>query len=169
MPAMWQRLPSLAAAGALAWTLVAPAGADTAYRWVDPEGKTTYQDAPPPQEAVEVEVYDLPDAGPVPGDEPQGPPPVVLYTVPGCLSCDAARDYLKRRGITFQEINVEGDPAAQKAMKDKVGALAVPTLLIGNRVLKGFVEVMLERELQAAGYPPPEPPLLHRSRSRSGS
>ena len=157
----------LAIAGALAGVLLAPAGADTAYKWVDPDGKTTYQDAPPPQEAVEVEVYDLPDASRVPGDEPQGPPPVVLYTVPGCISCDATRDYLKQRRIPFQEINVEGDPAAQAAMKEKVGALAVPTVLIGNRVLKGFVEVMLERELQAAGYPPLEPPLRRRSRSDS--
>ncbi len=153
----------LGSAAAVLWLLPPPpAAADTGYKWVDREGRITYQDQPPPAEAREVEVYDLPDAGRVPGDVPEGPPPVVLYTIPGCISCDAARDYLKRRGIPFQEIDVEGDAAAQKAMKEKVGALAVPTVLVGSRVLKGFVEVMLERELQAAGYPPPEPPLGRR-------
>ncbi len=56
--------------------------------------------------------------------------------------------------MPFTEINVSDDRAAQQAMKERVGALAVPTLLVGEKVMSGYMRSLLDGELTAAGYPP---------------
>ena len=42
-------------------------------------------------------------------------------------------------------------------LKKKAGSLSVPTILVGEKVMQGFLESLLAGELDAAGYPP-EPP-----------
>ena len=44
--------------------------------------------------------------------------------MPKCSSCDAARVYLKKRGVPFTEVNVsEKNPQAQQEMVKKFGEL----------------------------------------------
>jgi len=128
-----------------------------AYKWVDADGKVHYSDAPPPDGARMVEETNVPvrpstKAGPDVASIAAAHP-VTLYVISDCQTCDLARQYLKRRGVPFAETNVENDPEAQAAMKQRVGALAVPTIIVGEKVMKGYVESLLEGELDAAGYP----------------
>jgi len=137
--------------------LALPCSADTAYKWVDKNGNVTYQDEPPPPDARQVEEKPIQGSSLVPdtSDDPAEVArknPIVLYSVPGCDACSAARIYLEKRGVPFTEYNVEGNPELQKKMKDKVGELAVPTLTVGGKVMKGYVQSVLEGELDAAGY-----------------
>jgi glutaredoxin len=143
--------------GAALMCLAAAAAAAGAYKWVDENGKIHYSDAPPPDNARMVEETNVPvrpvtDQGP---DVSQiaAAHPVALYVIPDCQTCDLVREYLTRRGVPFAETNVENDPQAQAAMKERVGALAVPTIIVGEKVMKGYVESLLEGELDAAGYP----------------
>lgn len=128
--------------------LAAPINAGTLYKWVDKDGNVSYQDSPPPPQASRVEEKSLR------GADPGAPalPPVVLYRVPDCTSCDLMRALLQRRKISFTEKNVEDDLAAQTEMKKKTGALSVPTVTVGDRVIKGYSEAVLDNELNAAGY-----------------
>jgi glutaredoxin len=128
-----------------------------AYKWVDADGKVHYSDEPPPDGARMVEETNVP----VRPSKNAGPDvariaaanPVTLYVISDCQTCDLARQYLKRRGVPFTETNVENNPEAQAAMKERVGALAVPTIIVGEKVMKGYVESLLGGELDAAGYP----------------
>ena len=66
---------------------------------------------------------------------------------------------LAKRGIPFTEKNPESDAAAATALKEKVGALQVPTIVIGTNSLTGFDEEGWHSALNAAGYPRNNPNL----------
>src|SRR3972149_679617 len=60
-------------------------------------------------------------------------PRVELYTTPTCSYCHAAKALLRRKGISFAEINVVGDPAH--------GRMTVPQIFIGPTHVGGFEEL----------------------------
>ncbi len=132
------------------------------YKWVDREGNVFYHDYPPPGEStykVEerfIKGEKTPAKKPVEeNDKPL--PPVVMYMIPKCLSCDMARNYFQHRKVPFTEKNVEGNRLLIEELRKKTGTLSVPTILVGDKVMQGFLESLLAGELDAAGYPP-EPP-----------
>ncbi|MHB8535038.1 MAG: glutaredoxin domain-containing protein [Sulfuricaulis sp.] len=144
----------------LAWiaTGLAAVHAERLYKWTDDQGNVSYHDQPPPDDAgYRVEEKDL-GAGKKPaGDDTlakiEEKYPVTLYSVPSCGSCDLARTYLKKRQVPFTEHNLENDVDQQQKLKKKTGSLSVPTITIGSKVMKGYVESVLEGELDDAGYP----------------
>ncbi len=129
------------------------------YKWVDKDGNVSYQDRPPPPDAGRVEEKDLATGSPKikNKDGVAEKYPVVLYSVPKCSSCDLARAYLQKRKVPFSEKNVESDRKSQEEMKEKVKSLSVPTILVGAKVMSGYIESLLEGELDQAGYPKIEP------------
>jgi glutaredoxin len=135
--------------------LATPAQAEKLYKWVDKDGNVSYQDRPPPDSATQVQEREM--SGQPGGGEGSAEAavkfPVVLYAVPQCAGCDLARAYLKKRGIPFSEKNVANNRALQDEMKKKVGDLSVPTITVGSKVMKGYLESLLEGELDQAGYP----------------
>ena len=65
-------------------------------------------------------------------------PPIVIYTKSTCPYCHAAKDLLRRKSATFQEISVDGDRAGQAAMAVKSGGRStVPQIFIGDRHVGG--------------------------------
>lgn len=142
----------------LALLLAMPAAhAAKLYKWVDKDGNVTYHDRPPPDETgYRVEEKHLRSGGASGGEIPPEVLqkfPVVLYSAPKCSSCDSARAYLKSRGVPFTEKNVEGDRKLQDELIKQSGGLAVPTIMVGAKVMKGYLESLLEGELDEAGYP----------------
>jgi glutaredoxin 3 len=58
--------------------------------------------------------------------------PVELYTTPICPYCVAAKDLLRRKGVSFVEINVMGDPDKRQEMVTRAGGrMTVPQIFIG--------------------------------------
>lgn len=126
------------------------------YKWVDKDGNVSYHDQPPSAAGYRVEEKDIRvragSTNRVPADV-VSKFPVVLYTAPKCSSCDSARAYLKSRGVPYSEKNVEGDRKLQDELIKQSGGLAVPTITVGSKVMKGYLESLLEGELDQAGYP----------------
>jgi glutaredoxin len=130
------------------------ASAERLYKWVDKDG-TVHYGSSPPRSDVDAEQKNIRtgssrDAG---GPDLSDKPPVVLYMVPKCGACDEARTYLNKRGVPFTDKNVDGDPKAQEELRKKSGGLSVPTITIGEKVMRGYMESLLEGELDNAGYP----------------
>ena len=142
--------------------ITTPALAGKLYKWVDERGNISYQDRPPPEGRGQVEEKNVRDragssAGSSAGVDAATKAPVTLYMVPKCSPCDAARLYLKKRGVPFSEINVsEKNPKAQDEMRKKIGELSVPTITVGAKIMQGYVESLLSGELDQAGYPKAE-------------
>lgn len=67
------------------------------------------------------------------------PQKVLLYTKPGCPFCADAKQDLKERGVSYEEISIEGNPkAAEKVMQLSNGAGIVPIMVSGDEVKVGF-------------------------------
>ncbi len=131
------------------------------YKWVDQEGNVSYHDRPPPSDAgYRVESKDFKVGGrpttPAPDDQASAAAekfPVVLYSAPKCASCDRARAYLEKRGVPFTDKNVDENFPLQAELREKTGSLTVPTIMVGDKVMKGYLQSLLAGELDAAGYP----------------
>ena len=150
----------------IALALLACAMATTAfaqssvYRWVDKDGKVHYSSEPPPGDAANVQQKRMGSGG---GSEGQLPyatqqamktSPVTLYVSNNCGDlCADGRSLLQNRGIPYTERNAETSPEDAAKVKEIVGALQVPLLMVGNRPFKGFAENTWNSALDAAGYP----------------
>jgi len=136
---------------------VVTAQAATLYKWVGKDGKISYHDQPPPEHAgYRVEEKNLGGREKTGTDESAAATekfPIVIYTAPKCAGCDLARAYLEKRKVPYSEKNVENDPKLQEELKKKSGALSVPTITVGSKVMNGYMESLLEGELDQAGYP----------------
>jgi glutaredoxin 3 len=63
---------------------------------------------------------------------------VTIYTTPTCPYCIAAKALLRNKGVTFNEIGVEGDRAAASALAERTGRRTVPQIFIGTTHVGGF-------------------------------
>jgi len=63
---------------------------------------------------------------------------IVIYTKAWCPYCDAAKDLLRKKNAAFDEISVDGDAAAQRAMAARAdGRSTVPQIFIGETHVGG--------------------------------
>lgn len=76
-------------------------------------------------------------------------PPVVVYSKSWCPYCKAAKALLTRKGIPFEEIDVDGKPELQEAMSRRAnGRRTVPQIFIGETHVGGSDDL---HDLEAAG------------------
>ena len=60
-------------------------------------------------------------------------PPVEVYTTRYCPFCNAAKALLKRKGVTYSEIDVGGDFDRREEMIQRAnGRMTVPQIFIGT-------------------------------------
>lgn len=149
-------------ASVLVVTLLLAAGAAHAqlYKWVGPDGKITYSDAPPPKSAKQVEQKDL--ASTTGSASTSGLPyelaqavrnhPVTLYTGDKCEPCDEARSYLKQRGVPYAEKTVTSNDDIAR-LKQVSSDSRLPLVTIGRDKHTGFESGAWGATLSAAGYP----------------
>jgi glutaredoxin-like YruB-family protein len=73
---------------------------------------------------------------------------VILYTTSWCPACTRARKYLNSRGVSFTEKDVESSKSNLTEMLQKSGgARGVPVIDIHGKVLRGFNQTAIDREL----------------------
>ena len=65
-------------------------------------------------------------------------PTVVIYTTMFCPYCHGAKALLSKKGVSFEEIKVDGDRDARRAMSARAGGrTSVPQIFIGDRYVGG--------------------------------
>jgi glutaredoxin 3 len=66
------------------------------------------------------------------------PVDIVVYTTATCPYCRRAKALLRERGLEFEEISVDGDPAARAAMMARAGGRrTVPQIFFGETHIGG--------------------------------
>ena len=155
---MKPRIPVLLCLAA-ALAVSAAQAQSTVYRWVDKDGKVQFSDAPPPADARQASQKTM-GGGYVDRELPYGVQqamkknPVILYTAPSCGDpCASGRSLLSERGVPFSERNAGASAAAQKELKDLIGGLEVPVMVVGASPVKGFDAGQWSLALDDAGYP----------------
>jgi glutaredoxin len=60
--------------------------------------------------------------------------PITMYTTTWCPDCWRAKSFLKKQGLSFREIDIDLDPAAEEVvLKANNGKRMVPTLEVDGR------------------------------------
>ena len=124
---------------------------------VDADGKKYFADKCPHATAKVRERQIGPKRGDGPDmDKLKEESPVVLYSTDVCDACELMRHYLDKRGTPFEEKNVAENAELQEELKQKSGALQVPVVSVGEKVVHGFNRNALKEALDVVGYPDKE-------------
>jgi glutaredoxin 3 len=74
------------------------------------------------------------------------PQQVTIFSSAWCGYCVRAKKLLEAKGISFREIDIDGDPAHRKWMMEHSKRRSVPQIFMGETHLGGWEElVALER------------------------
>jgi glutaredoxin 3 len=72
---------------------------------------------------------------------------ILVYSTRWCGYCVRAKALLESRGIEYEEISLDGDPAFRRRLFDLTGGWTVPQILIDGRPIGGYTELWrLDRE-----------------------
>jgi len=63
---------------------------------------------------------------------------VKIYLSPACPYCYTLKEFLKEKGIEFEEIDVSKDEKARDEMIKKSGKLEAPIIEIDGQIVVGF-------------------------------
>lgn len=72
---------------------------------------------------------------------------VKVYTTNSCPWCVKAKNYLKSKNISFEEVNVGEDMSAREEMLKKSKQMGVPVLDINGTVIIGFDKPAIDTAL----------------------
>ena len=72
---------------------------------------------------------------------------VTVYTTTTCPWCTRAKEYLKQKGVPFQEKNIEYDPAAAQEVMRRSGQMGVPVVEIDGKPIVGFDQAKIDQLL----------------------
>ena len=67
---------------------------------------------------------------------------VTLYTTASCSYCVAAKNFLKSRGASYNEVRVDTDPAARALMMERSRRSSVPQIFINGQHVGGYEELV---------------------------
>lgn len=72
---------------------------------------------------------------------------VKVYSTPTCPYCKLTKDFLKEKGIAFDDIDVSGDSQAAQEMVKLSGQMGVPVVDVDGHVIVGWNKTLLEEAL----------------------
>ena len=68
-------------------------------------------------------------------------PRVQIYTTDWCGYCVRAKALLDGKGLPYEEVNLDDDPAFRQKLLDLTGGWTVPQILIDGRPIGGYTEL----------------------------
>lgn len=72
--------------------------------------------------------------------------PVVIFTTSRCPWCTTAKEYFARKGVSYEEKNIDRSSSA-RAEFERLGGRGVPLILVGSERMEGFSEDRLDELL----------------------
>ena len=63
---------------------------------------------------------------------------VKIYSTPWCTYCKLAKTFFDQHGVKYEEVNVQGNPEAQKEMIQKSQQMGVPVIDVNGKIVVGF-------------------------------
>lgn len=72
---------------------------------------------------------------------------ITIYTSPTCSFCQQAKTYLNEKGVKYEEKDVTKDSKFADEAAQKSGQFGVPVIEIDSKVIIGFDQAALDKEL----------------------
>ncbi|WP_147531781.1 glutaredoxin family protein [Bacillus marasmi] len=63
---------------------------------------------------------------------------IILYSQPDCPPCEITKKFLKEYGFSYTEKNIKVDNKARNELINKYQSYSTPTIVIGDRIIRGF-------------------------------
>jgi len=67
--------------------------------------------------------------------------PIRLYTTRWCGYCVRAKALLRSRGLPYEEVSLDDEPAFREKLHELTGGWTVPQITIGDEVIGGYSEL----------------------------
>ena len=64
-----------------------------------------------------------------------------VYTTRWCGYCVRAKALLDSRGLPYEEVSLDDDPAFRQRLFDLTGGWTVPQILVGDEPIGGYTEL----------------------------
>lgn len=80
--------------------------------------------------------------------QPGGGKKVVMYTTARCPACVMAKQYFAKKGVPYEEIDVERSAQGREAFQ-KLGGRGVPLIMVGTKRMEGFNSQAIDAALSA--------------------
>jgi len=72
----------------------------------------------------------------------QSSPPITIYSTAICPYCVAAKNFLKSKGLAWNEVRIDTDAAARQAMVARTRRTSVPQIFIGDTHVGGYDDMI---------------------------
>ena len=72
---------------------------------------------------------------------------VKMYTTPFCKYCKVAKEFFKKKNVSYEEIDITTDQKLMREMMNKSKQMAVPVFDINGQILVGYNQAKLEEAL----------------------
>ena len=69
-------------------------------------------------------------------------PIITIYSTAICPYCVAAKNFLKSKGLSWNEIRIDTNPAEREAMVAKARRTSVPQIFVGETHVGGYDDMM---------------------------
>jgi glutaredoxin 3 len=66
---------------------------------------------------------------------------ITIYTTRWCGYCVRAKHLLDEKGLAYEEVALDGDPAYRQRIFDLTGGWTVPQILIDGEPIGGYTEL----------------------------
>lgn len=66
---------------------------------------------------------------------------IVMYGNRWCPYCNMAKRFLKRKGVSFEEVNVGRNDEQRRLMEQRSGRNTVPQVFVGEMHLGGYTDL----------------------------
>lgn len=73
---------------------------------------------------------------------------IIIYSTTWCGFCHAAKEYLTKLGITYEDRDIEKDPVYAHEAITKSGQMSIPVLDIDGTVIIGFDRPKIDAALK---------------------
>lgn len=73
---------------------------------------------------------------------------IIIYSNLTCCYCQEAKEFFRSKNIPFEERNISENPIYKKELL-KLMSLVLPTIIIDNKVIRGFNKKKIEKELDS--------------------
>lgn len=69
-------------------------------------------------------------------------PEITIYSTAVCPYCVAAKNFLKSKGRTWNEVRIDLDPAEREKMMARTRRTSVPQIFVGDVHVGGYDDMM---------------------------
>lgn len=73
---------------------------------------------------------------------------IKVYSTPTCPWCKKVKDFLKGKGVSFEDVDVSSNEDAANEMIDRSGQMGVPVIDVDGTVIVGFDTNEIEKALK---------------------